>query len=215
MTKLLLTGFEPFGDVRINASQKLVERAGEQIAIPGVDLVCEILPVRFESGPERIAALLRQHRPALALSFGVAPRPCVCLEQLALNYAFARIPDNEGKTPEHRDLVEPAPPGYWSVFRHRRDLIDALAQRNVPAVLSTSAGAYVCNAVMFSALHTIAAENLPTRYGFVHIPQLPQEMAGATDERKLAVGSMSLDLTFAALETLVTRLIEAPANDIG
>jgi len=64
-------------------------------------------------------------------------------------------------------------------------ILRALKRHDIPAALSLSAGVYVCNTVMYSALHTLRRRRTPA--GFIH---LPYEAAQAAHHR--AVASMSL-----------------------
>ena len=52
-TRVLVTGFEPFGGASLNPSQLLVEELAKE-KLPGVDLKTAILPVEFDRAAETL-----------------------------------------------------------------------------------------------------------------------------------------------------------------
>jgi pyroglutamyl-peptidase len=51
-------------------------------------------------------------------------------------------------------------------------IASALVAADIPLTLSSDPGRYLCNAMLFHALHW--AQGTPTRVGFVHIPHLAE-----------------------------------------
>ncbi len=198
MKKVLITGFEPFGDSAVNPSALIAKRA-MGICIEGFEIVSRVLPVTFKSAPLQIKALLDEHRPELVLSFGVSNRPCINLERLAKNRCEGEIRDNDGFSPQVGELEPGAPAEYLSVFKNSQDLLERINQNGIPATFSDSAGSYVCNALMYAALRHIAENKMPTSYGFIHVPQLPETLASLPDKDKNTTGSMDIELSVKAL----------------
>ena len=203
---ILITGFEAFGEVKLNPSEILAREFSQLKELRGKLLYIAVLPTVFEKACEAVTALLDRHRPDLALSIGVAPGPAIRLERLALNWRESDRPDNAGVTDNGSDLETGAPAAYWSAFKNRGDLLEALHDEGIPAAFSNTAGSYVCNAVMFSALHHIAICDMPTSYAFVHIPRLPQDVAQLEPERQAAQSSMPLELSRKALEIILSLI---------
>lgn len=163
---ILLTGFEPFGGAERNPSLEAVRLTPD--AINGCTVHRLRLPVEFD----RAASLLREEierlRPEIVISVGVATgRKAVCPELVAVNYRFASIPDNAGIS--HRgDLIDPDGPAAYMTSMPVHDMIAALNVSGIPASLSLSAGAYVCNDVYYALL---ASEEAFGHKGlFVHVP---------------------------------------------
>ena len=73
---LLLTGFGPFPRVPVNATSLLVPRIAEAAdrAFAGVSIVCEIIPTEWRAGLTRVETLYAEHRPFIAIHFGVSGR---------------------------------------------------------------------------------------------------------------------------------------------
>jgi pyroglutamyl-peptidase len=88
-------------------------------------------------------------------------------------------------------------------------ILRALKQGNIPASLSLSAGAYVCNTVMYVTLHALRRRpDAPA--GFIH---LPYEAAQAVSHR--AAPSMSLDLMTAGVEIALKVIAQKLPDAIG
>jgi pyroglutamyl-peptidase len=200
--KILLTGFEPFGDSPLNPSQMLVDSAPD-ILSNKAEIVRAILPVDKDGGPAALLAALEEHQPEAVLCFGLAAgRPQISLERVAINLMDYRLPDNAGTTVQDTPIDPEGPAAYFSTLPLRA-MLAALRAADIPAALSLSAGAYLCNQVFYTLMHTLAARGQSIPAGFIHLPALP-EQAAQTDK---ATPSMSLDLEEQALAVLVQTLI--------
>jgi pyroglutamyl-peptidase len=170
---VLLTGFGPFPGVRVNASADLVRKLARlaRPTFPDFRFVSAVLPTEWRRGPLKITALHRQHKPLLALHFGVASdTEGVRLERRAKN-ACRSSTDAAGQLPLALTLCEGGP-------EERRVTIDLsaiskeLQRRGVSTSISDDAGGYLCNAVLYQSL--ASAERQGATVGFVHIPaELP------------------------------------------
>ena len=97
--KILTTGFAPFGGETINPSYEAVRLLPETI---GEHRITKLeLPVTFEGTPALLAEKVRALNPDVLISVGQAGgRPNITLERVAINLMDARIPDNDGYSPE-------------------------------------------------------------------------------------------------------------------
>jgi len=50
-----------------------------------------------------------------------------------------------------------------------------LREAGIPAAISNSAGAYICNYVLYLALHHSAKHGCSRRTSFMHLPLLPEQ----------------------------------------
>ena len=179
--RVLLTGFEPFGDDRFTEVPRnpswLAATAlhGEHIA--GHELVAAQLPAVFDSSMPLLASLLRAHKPALVICVGQAGgRSAISLERVAINVNDARIADNAGAQPVDTAVVAGGPAAYFSslpVKAMRR----ALESGGFPVEVSQTAGTFVCNHVFYGLMHALARQRGAhrTRGGFIHVPYLPEQ----------------------------------------
>lgn len=169
--KTLLTGFEPFGEHAENPSRLIVRRLAEE-GIAGTDLMTAELPTVFAAADAEIRRLLDLHRPDLLLSIGVASgRSVISVERIGLNLDDTALPDNAGVASEARPIVEGGPLALASTLPVL-DMRAAIGRLGLPAEVSNHAGTYVCNHVLYAALHHAQARGYATRIGFLHVPQI-------------------------------------------
>lgn len=163
---ILLTGFEPFGGADVNPSWEAVQRVPD--AVCGREVRRMRLPVAYQQAAELLLAEIRRLRPELVICTGVAGgRSGVTPELVALNYRWAAIPDNAGQSFSGAPVI----PGGETALMTRlpvHAMVDAIRAEEIPARLSLSAGAYVCNDVYYHLLHNEA--ELGYRGLFVHVP---------------------------------------------
>lgn len=181
---VLLTGFEPFDGEAINPSWLAVrELDGTMIARHRVHAV--ELPVSFAAMPVALAAAIVRYAPRLVLCVGQAGgRPQISLERVAVNLVDARIPDADGAQPIDQPVIADAPDAYLATLPLKA-MLSALRHAGIPAEISLSAGAYVCNACAFHLAHRIATSAVSLRGGFVHIPWAPSQAAARPGQPSL------------------------------
>lgn len=202
--KVLLTGFEPFDGERINPSAEIVRALDGEI-VHGHRIVTAILPVAFASTLPMLEALLDEHRPLLAIATGQAGgRSELAIERIAANLVDARIPDADGEQPIDVRIVDDAPDAYFSTLPVKA-MLEWLRRLGIPAALSQTAGAYVCNQAFFALSHLVATRFRETRTGFVHVPWLPDQAAQHWGQPSMALDTMVEGLRAAIECALVTR----------
>ena len=169
MNKVLLTGFEPFGKASLNPSGEIVKQ------ISGDNIVTAILPVAYAQSAERLLALIAEHNPDVVICLGQAEgRKEVTPERVAINLDDARIADNEGVLRNDVKILADGPDAYFSTLPVK-EIVEAIKAAEVPAAVSLSAGAFLCNHVFYVAQNKFAGTKV--RSGFVHVP-LMDEQAG-------------------------------------
>lgn len=169
-TTVLLTGFGPFGEVRENPSAALVARLdGEEIA--GATVRAVVLDVATERIGDQLASAIAAHRPAMVLGTGVAAGRCaLAFERVAVNIRDFPIADVDGARPCDVSVVEGAPDGLLATLPLRA-MLTACRDAEVPAYLSLTAGAYVCNQLFYLAALTGRRDGFAA--GFLHLPLAP------------------------------------------
>ncbi len=166
MKKLLITGFEPFGGETINPSWEAVARLPSEIN--QYSLTKLQIPVVFGEAAEKVLAAADEMCPDVILCIGQAGgRNAVTPELVGINLRHATIPDNKGYQPKDEPIVFGGDAAYFSTLPVRR-MADAVNAVGVPSQVSYSAGAYVCNDVLYTLLSHFARTQ--TRVGFIHIP---------------------------------------------
>jgi pyroglutamyl-peptidase len=172
--RILLTGFEPFGGDPVNPSARVCRALhGQRVAHATVHTV--ELPCVFGRALQVLDEALAAHSPVFVLALGLAAgRGEISVERAALNIDDARIPDNAGAQPVDVPVVAGGPAAWFSTLPVKA-IVAALRQADLPAVVSQSAGTFVCNHVFYGLQHRLAGTGV--RSGFVHVPLLDTQAA--------------------------------------
>ncbi len=192
---VLITGFDPFGGENINPSWEAVKLMSEEIG--EYRIVKMQIPTVFGKASQTVIEKIDEISPCAVICVGQAGgRSVVTPEVIGINLREANIADNEGNTPKNTAVVNGGPDAYFSTLPVR-GMVEAVKRQGIPCALSFSAGAFVCNDVLYSVLHHLKDSSV--RVGFIHVPYIPQQ----TDEK---TPSMSLEQIVKALETAVEAL---------
>ena len=193
MTKVLLTGFEPFGKATLNPSGEILKQ------ISGDNIVTAILPVAYAQSAEALLKLIEQHNPDVVISLGQAEgRTQITPERIAINLDDERLADNEGVTRIDEPILVGGPVAYESTLPIK-EFVTAIKAAGVPAAVSLSAGAFLCNHIFYVVQD--ALKGTKVRSGFVHVP-LMDEQAGEFP----GLPTMSLDQMIKAVRIMLEVL---------
>ncbi|MGA6159895.1 pyroglutamyl-peptidase I [Stenotrophomonas sp. NPDC087984] len=175
MTRVLLTGFEPFAGSDVNPSWQAVSLVAAAPP-PGTEITAVQLACVFGTALEELAAAVEAADPDLVLCVGQAGgRPGVTVERVAINVDDARIPDNAGRRPIDEPVIEGGPAAYFASLPVKA-CVAAVREAGIPAAVSQTAGTFVCNHVFYGLAHLIATERPTLRGGFVHLPYAPEQV---------------------------------------
>ncbi|QNE48422.1 pyroglutamyl-peptidase I [Glaciihabitans sp. INWT7] len=190
---MLLTGFDPFDGSASNSAGDAVALVASRWSSP-IRLVTAVLPVAFAAAPRQLDRLIADHRPELVIATGLANgRAAITPERLAINLADARIPDNAGAQPLDEPIDDGGPTAYFSGLPVKA-IVARLSAEGIPAALSQTAGTFVCNAVMYSLMRTVAGTDI--RAGFIHVPCSP-ELAVGTSQPSATIETIARALELA------------------
>lgn len=205
--KILVTGFEPFGQDTENASGAVVERLRGFEWDPGLEVVTSILPVTWSGSAPAFLRAIETHHPDAVLAVGEAGgRALVTPERRARNIGHGRIPDNDGAPRPAAPLDEG--PEFLESRIDPASLVAAIRSVSVPAEVSDDAGAFLCNAVYRALLHET---NLPGT--FIHVPAVrSQGSATVGRETDPDAASSSTILTIDQLTDAVAASVKAVAE---
>ena len=193
MSKILITGFEAFDKSALNPSAEIVK------ALKGDDLVTAILPVVFGQASAQLRELIDLHKPTAVLSLGLAiGRSEITPERIAINLDDARLADNEGVTRIDEPILVGGPVAYESTLPIK-EFVEAIKTQGIPAAVSLSAGAFLCNHIFYLMQNKFAGTHV--RSGFVHVP-LMDEQAGEFP----GLPTMPLDQMVKAVRTMLEAL---------
>ena len=205
MKKLLITGFEPFGDEKINPSWEAVSRLADQIGEYSITKL--LLPVTFSEAANRIIECATELCPDVIISVGQAGgRRSITPELVGINLRYAKIPDNNGFSPKDEPIIQNGKDAYFSTVPVRR-IADAIAAQAIPSELSYSAGAYVCNEVLYRLLSHF--DGTSTHVGFIHVPYSTAQ----GKEPSMELSDIIKGLTV-AIESLDIRISDTAYSEI-
>ena len=195
MKQLLITGFDPFGGATVNPSREAV--MGLPHRIGNWELTKLEVPTVFGLAARRTLEVAAEVGAEAIICVGQAGgRGAITPEVVGINLREASISDNHGAQPQNTPVVEGGPAAYFATLPVR-PMVAAIREAGIPASLSYSAGAFVCNDLLYTLLHHYRHTSVPV--GFIHIPYLPEQAPEG-------VPSMPLDTIIKALTAAITAL---------
>ena len=189
MKKLLITGFEPFGEEKINPSWEALKLLPDNIA--GYEIHKLLLPVVFGDAAQIVIDEVGKICPDVIISIGQAGgRDAITPELVGINLRNASIPDNCGNKPTDEPIILNGADAHFSTLPVRK-IADMINEKGIPSKVSYSAGAYVCNDVLYTLLaHYKGTEVL---VGFIHVPYCSEQ----NKEPSMSLGDIAKAITIA------------------
>ncbi len=193
MKKLLITGFMPFNGEKINPSWQAVLMLDNQIG--DYELTKMLVPVVFEKGAKAVIEKATNLYPDAILCIGQAGgRNAITPELIAINLRYAKIPDNDGNQPQDEPIIKGGENAYFTTLPARK-IVGAINNLGIASNLSYSAGAYVCNDLLYNLLAYYKNTNI--KVGFIHVPY-------CTEQNKEPC--MELSIIVQALKTAIKNI---------
>jgi pyroglutamyl-peptidase len=210
MTRILITGFEPFPGAPFNPTGPLVERLVKlrRPAFADVERVSHIFPVTYGAVDRQLPDLIKRHAPDALLMFGLAARTAhVRIETRARNDITTIWPD-AGHTKITLGKIEPGGPRALEFGPHTALLLRAAQATGVPSASSRNAGRYLCNYLSWRAIEQVndARNNAqhPRLAAFIHVPLVPR---GTPQIRKGGKERVTLDDLVVAGEAILLTML--------
>jgi len=209
MTRVLLTGFEPFGGENTNPSQQAVQRLAAGPAPDDVQIRTTSLPVVFGDAIQAMTAAVDEHEPDIVICVGEAGgRVAITPERFAVNLDDAPFPDNAGRQPIEQAILEDGPVAYRSTLPVT-DMVQVMRAAGIPATPSSSAGNYVCNNVFYGLMHLIATTRPQLVGGFVHVPYMHEQVVHRADNQpSLSIATITEAIAIAVTTSVQLRALQ-------
>ena len=164
--RLLITGFEPFGGEMTNPSWDALVNI--PCTVGEYELIKLNIPVVFGRSAEIVIAKAEEMQVDAILCIGQAGgRDAVTPEMIGINLRHASIPDNDGNEPIDERIDKDGAAAYFTTFSARK-ISEAINSIGICSRVSYSAGAYVCNDVIYSLLRHF--DGCDVKIGFIHVP---------------------------------------------
>lgn len=204
--KVLVTGFEPYGNTPINPAEQVARR------LDGPGVVARIMPNTFFKCLEAMKSALEEVRPEAVVMLGEYPgRSMVTVERLAQNLNDGTrygLVDNDGNRLQGQWTVPGGPAAYYATLPTRA-MVLAMRAAGVPCDLSDAAGTFCCNHLMYGTLHHIATAGLAIRAGWIHLPALPEVAARVEN---LNMPSMAVETSLAGVKAALEAIRSHPQD---
>jgi pyroglutamyl-peptidase len=165
--KLLICGFGPFPGAPANPACAVVEQLQASGWTPSdAGASWSVLPTVWAEAPQAALDALTQSGADAMLLIGVeVSAEGFKIELVARNHADCLARDAQGAY-AHGDPIDAEGPPKLGVTGPAEAMLEAVRAVDLPAGISTDAGAYICNYTLYRVLQTTIAP-----VGFVHVPQ--------------------------------------------
>ncbi|MFW5913571.1 MAG: pyroglutamyl-peptidase I [Bacillota bacterium] len=171
MSAILLTAFEPFAGDEVNPTEEILRDFPDYLY--DMKVVKTTLPVVYNHCFDTLLPTIEKYEPEVILHLGYAKgRSHVSIERVAINVNESKTPDNLGNVLDGEPIISGGPDGIFTTLPIK-DLKERYNRRELPAEISNTAGAYICNNLFYRTLHYVKTYNKHTKVGFIHIPALP------------------------------------------
>ncbi|HBG91734.1 pyroglutamyl-peptidase I [Lactobacillus acetotolerans] len=198
--KILVTGFNPFATDKVNPAIEVVKKLPEEIA--GAEIIKLEIPTEFIKCTEITHQVILEKKPDYILSIGQAGgRFAVTPEKVAINLDDGKMPDNAGYRPLNHKIRKDGQTAYFTELPVKA-IVQAIKNAGLPSYVSTSAGTYVCNHIMYQVQYFIDKEFPNLKAGFIHIPFLPNQIINRPNSPSLSLIDDIRAITI-AIETII------------
>lgn len=199
--KLLITGFDPFGNESINPAWEAVKLLPAKIE--GVEIIKLQIPTVFKESINILLDGIKEQKPEVVICVGQAGgRYDISIERVAINLDDARIKDNKGNQPIDEPVYSDGENAYFTTLPIKA-MVEEIKKANIPASISNTAGTFVCNHIMYGLLYHINKFSSAKKGGFIHVPFIPQQVLD-----KKNVPSMDLKSIAKGLEASIKGMYE-------
>lgn len=158
LKKILITGFEPFAENKVNPSAELM------LYLSAKGYETRILPVSYSLLSQELETLDIQQYDFIFMFGLAAERAAISFERVALNWIESSVLDNTG----HAPLPQPIQAGISDAIINKLPLEKWLSEcedLGLNIKMSHTAGTYLCNYLYFKVL--LKNKNAL----FIHIPK--------------------------------------------
>jgi len=193
--KVLITGFEPFGNDEVNPSYEAVKKINLSQSKHSINQAC--LPVVFHKALKVLYDLIEKHQPDVVICVGQAGgRTHLTIERVGINVDDARIPDNAGNLPVDQVIVPSGSDAYFSNLPIKAMAFE-MNKIGIPTTISNTAGTYVCNHVLYGLMYYIHEKSPNIKGGFIHVPYIPSQATAYPNSASMDLDNIVRGLEFA------------------
>lgn len=184
-TKVLVTGFDPFGGENINPAWEAVKLLSNEI--DNKIVITKQIPTVFRDSIDTLLMFIEQEKPDYVLCVGQAGgRSDLTIERIGINLDDARIKDNVGNQPIDEPIYSDGENAYFVQLPIKR-MMEQVRSVGIPCSISNTAGTFVCNHVLYGLLYHINKSQVAKGGGFIHVPYTPQQVVTKSGEPSMSI----------------------------
>lgn len=199
--KILVTGFDPFGDDIVNPAFEAVKLLPDHIG--EAQIIKLEVPTVFGKAAEKTIEAIKQEQVDAVICVGQAGgRTRLSLEKVAINWVDARIPDNEQQQPLQQEIITGASTAYFSTLP-LMSMMNRIQKNQLPVEISYTAGTFVCNELMYRVLDYTENHAKSVMAGFIHVPFIPEQVI-----TRPGTASLSLETIAESLRCGIEAMVE-------
>lgn len=164
--KILLAGFEPFGEREVNNALEVLRLFANR---PNIDIV--EVPVSFERAHKVVIEAIEGKSYDFVLMMGETSKTTdyIRLERLAINFKDSLMADNDGVAADEETIVEDGQSAYFTNFPVKQ-MAEKLKASGHKVKVTNSTGVFVCNSLYYNVLRYVKTTNINIVPLFVHLP---------------------------------------------
>jgi pyroglutamyl-peptidase len=199
--RVLVTGFEPFGEYSENSSWEVAQRVAScGIEMGEIEVVAVQLPVSFARVGEVLRSAIELHTPDFVIMLGQSgTTDRVKLERVTLNMMDSAMDDNDGVKPDEEPIYEGEESALFTSLPIKQ-LRSAIEGQGIAVKISNSAGLYVCNRTYYEALRMCKERAMQAM--FVHLPLFDEQQ----QPQNIKKPTMPLADMVRAIQTIISEI---------
>lgn len=156
--------------------------------IHGAEIFKLEVPTVFHQSIQLVQKMIDLYNPDIIIHVGQAGgRFGITPERVAINLDDARIKDNAGNQPIDSPIVENGQAAYFTTLPVKA-MVKKMQMNKIPAALSTTAGTFVCNHLMYGTLQYLdSIQKTDVKAGFIHVPYMSEQVAAIPNQPSLSL----------------------------
>ena len=185
MSRVLLTGFQPFHRASSNPSEAIVNEIVSR-KIP--EVFGEVLPVVFGESAKKLLTRIEEVKPDVVIALGQAEgRNQITPERIAINLDDARIADNAGNSPAESPVITNGANAFFTTLPVK-EIVGEIQGAGIPASVSLTAGTFVCNHIFYHLQNYTSSKVIKS--GFIHVPLMDSQAPEFPGLPTMSLGKM-------------------------
>lgn len=172
MEKIILTGFQPFGNYEYNPTKDMVEYFNKDTLTGAERIMGLVLPCTYFGAFEVLSKVIDEEKPYAIISTGLSSSiPGIRIETRFQNLMNGKYKDSSGFKPKSMRINgNSLAPDFLIPIAKHYSLAEIINSEDIPVEISIDADSFICNSLGYLTTQKIIKEKLPTKNVFIHTP---------------------------------------------